>query len=287
MRPGSKTLERGLQALNALANSPDECGPRELARRLSITRSAAQRILNTLTAFGFAQQNTSSRLYRLGYAVRNLAATIETNDELLAAAREPMNRLSEAAGETVCLHVRDGSWRVSVMQIGCDNELRYNVKVGVRYPLNAGAAGRVLLAYLPLDDARELGKRLEWKQWTNETARNWKEFERWMVETKRVGFAISRGESTPGVCGIAAPIFDISGSVVAAIGLHAPKVRMPAARIAELAPRVVRAAAEAAQTLGYRSAKLLEPDRKGQRRVKGAAAKIAAGRQTFASGVLP
>jgi IclR family transcriptional regulator, KDG regulon repressor len=276
MRPGSKTLERGLQALNALAESPDEFGPRELARRLSITRSAAQRILNSLTAFGFAQQSASSRLYRLGYAIRNLAATIETKDELLEAARDPMNRLSEAAGETVCLHVRDDGWRVSIMQIGCDNELRYNVKIGVRYPLNAGAAGRILLAYLPLDEARELSKRMEWKQWTSETARNWKEFERWMMDAKRSGFAVSRGESTPGVCGIAAPVFDMSASVVASIGLHAPKVRMPAARIAEFGPRVERAAAETSQALGYRAAKPV-----------GVAAKLAGGRQVLTSGAWP
>jgi len=266
MRPGSKTLARGLQALNALASHPGEIGPRELARRLSITRSAAQRVLNTLTAFNFTQQNPISRLYRLGHAIRNLAAAMESKDELIAVARQPMTVLSAHAGETVCLHVREDCARVSILQIGCDNELRYNVKLGVRYPLNAGAAGRALLAFLHENELQQLISRLEWKRWTGETARNWKEFERWLQETKRNGFAVSRGESTPGVCGIAAPVFDITGTVVAAVGIHAPKVRISAARIAELAPHVAVAAAEVSHALGFREAQQTKTD--GKKRIR-------------------
>lgn len=251
MRSGSKTLERGLQALRALADFPDQLGPRELARRLAITRSAAQRILNSLTAHGFAQQNASSRHYRLGHAIRGLAESLERKDELVSVARQPMVDLSAIADETVCLHTREDRWRVPILQIRCENELRYNVKLGARYPLNAGAAGRALLAFLPLDEVRRLGKSFEWRRRTSETARNWKEFEQRLEDTRRNGFAVSRGESTPGVCGIAAPVFDMSGAVVASIGIHAPKVRVSENRIAALAPHVVRAAAQVSRALGH------------------------------------
>ena len=177
-----------------------------------------------------------------------------------------MTVLSALAGETVCLHVREDCARVSILQIGCDNELRYNVRLGVRYPLNAGASGRALLAYLPTDEVRQLAARMEWKRWTSETARNWKEFERWLQETRRNGFAVSRGESTPGVCGIAAPIFDMTGTVVASIGLHAPKVRISAARIIELAPHVMGTAAEISGALGYQETRPIKADRKRRMR---------------------
>ena len=80
MRPGSKTLERGLQALNALADSPEEFGPRELARRLSITRSAADPQFANSLRLCPAERFLAALPARL--PIRNLAAGIETKSNL-------------------------------------------------------------------------------------------------------------------------------------------------------------------------------------------------------------
>ena len=56
----------------------------------------------------------------------------------------------------------------------------------------------------------------------------------------------------------------MTGAVVAAVGIHAPKVRVSAARITELAPHVTTTAAEVSHALGFRETQLTKTDRKKQ-----------------------
>jgi DNA-binding IclR family transcriptional regulator len=66
------------------------------------------------------------------------------------------------------------------------------------------------------------------------------------------GYAVTLGEATEGVVGIAAPVFDASGQVVAAIVLAAPMARAEP-RLVGLARRVCQAGRELSRRLGYRT----------------------------------
>jgi len=254
MRDDLKTLERGLRVLTELGKSSEQLGARELERRLGIARSAVQRGLTTLKAHGFVRQDPTSRLYELGYAARALGETIEAKEQLIRACRDRMQKLCAVADETVCLNVRDGESRVPIFQIETEQALRYSIKVGQRYPLYAGAAGKVLLAFLPAAELARLCADFE-SSWTRAAPapKNWRDMKRSLADVVARGYAVTHGEAVPEAVGIAAPIFDSAGRVIACIGIYGPEFRLPRARVVDLALRVKEVARAVSKSLGAKS----------------------------------
>lgn len=84
-----------------------------------------------------------------------------------------------------------------------------------------------------------------------------------LEQTRAHGWAFSDGERHAGVASIAAPIFDASGAIGAAMLLSAPSARLPARR-ARLIPLVVEAAQRVSHDLGYDGAPAAS-EKKGQR----------------------
>ena len=64
------------------------------------------------------------------------------------------------------------------------------------------------------------------------------------------GYALNRGEWREQVCGVAAPIRDVSGEVIAAIGISGPAERLKPRRMKELCPFLIDAANEISARLG-------------------------------------
>jgi DNA-binding IclR family transcriptional regulator len=73
------------------------------------------------------------------------------------------------------------------------------------------------------------------------------------AEIRAHGYAVDDEESEQGMRGIGAPLRDITGQVVAAIGIGGPSQRLTLKKLRGLAP-VLTSAAEAISTqLGYRA----------------------------------
>jgi DNA-binding IclR family transcriptional regulator len=261
MRDDLKTLERGLRVLTELAQSSEPLGPRELERRLGIARSAVQRGLTTLKAHGYVRQDPVSKSYELGYAARALGETAAAKEQLIQASRERMQRLCALADETVCLNVRDGDSRVAIFQVETERPLRYSIKIGQRYPLYAGAAGKVLLAFLSGEEVARLRAYLERsKGYGGSTPKSWREMERSLADVAARGYAVTYGEAVPEAVGIAAPIFDNARRIIACVGIYGPEFRLPRTRVEELIPRVQEAARVISRSLGAKPRLRKTPD---------------------------
>lgn len=68
----------------------------------------------------------------------------------------------------------------------------------------------------------------------------------------RAGAAMDMEDNEPGIRCVAAPVRDVSGSIVGAISVSATRPYMPAARMRGLVPVVTRAAGRISAALGYR-----------------------------------
>ena len=81
------------------------------------------------------------------------------------------------------------------------------------------------------------------------------------------GYSVTFGESHDGVHGVAAPIRDHTGRVVASVSVLAPAVRIPRSRIPELIEKVTETARRISRDLGYAgpAAPAADPGRKARR----------------------
>jgi IclR family transcriptional regulator, KDG regulon repressor len=72
-----------------------------------------------------------------------------------------------------------------------------------------------------------------------------------LADVRDKGYAVTRAENHPEMAGIAAPVRDHTGTVVAACGLGIPAFRMDRALTERAIPPVLRASADISRQLGY------------------------------------
>ncbi len=224
---GSQTLSRGLTALEVLANSDRPLTLNELADELGVHRSNAYRVLRTLEEHRFVARDQAG-LIKLGPKLTVLARGV--SPALTQAAAKPITDLSNSAGMTVFLVVRDQDEAIAVTSIEPTTvDVAVSRKPGTRHSILVGAPGHVLEAMLTPDEREELfGSR---------------EFSEAALRAQQLGYCESRDEVIEGVTAVAVPL-RIPGELPAALAVAhfgankrseelAGQLHLTAARIAQ------------------------------------------------------
>lgn len=247
---GVRALVRGLSILECLA-SERELSLSQLASRLQLPGSTTYRLLETLKARGFVAQSPETGLYRLGIRAFEVGGAFLARWRLHELAIPAMKALVADINETVNLAVADGREAVYVGQVEGQQLVRMFTQIGARTPLYCTGVGKVLLAWRPEEEVRRLFDGVVLRAYTPNTITGLEALLAELARVRAAGYAVDREERELGVRCVAAPIRDRSGQVVAALSVSAPSARLPEARIAELAPRVMAAANEVSAGLGF------------------------------------
>lgn len=187
----------------------------DLARRLGVTRNKAFRLVKTLESRGFLQRVGDH--YRVGIRLLALGKLAAQPIEVLqAAARPEMEALNKETGETVYVLVPDGSEAVCVATIESAHYLRISVAVGLRRPLHAGAGQKMLLSGFDEQRLAQVLKRVG-PAFTDSTITDRAELQRELAGIRDRGYSLSLGEVDPDAGAVAAPIYDYSGEMIAAL----------------------------------------------------------------------
>lgn len=170
-------------------------------------------------------------------------------------ARPIMERLRDEATESVLLAIGDDrTWTVVDLVEG-RRPVRFvpNDVVGYRYPLHAGANGKVILAHLePSRLEAYLQEPLE--RLTQHTVVDADALRAELARVRVDGYAATKGETNDEeAAGVAAPIFDLLGEVTASVAVAYPAHRSSPSLISGLWPLVVDAAAMVTAALSGRT----------------------------------
>ena len=243
-------VERALDLLEAVAR----VGPAPLAtlaEAAGCSRTAAFRLLRTLQGRGFAIQDESRGIWRLGARWGVLGRAAVEQGALAATAMPILTDLGKLTGENVYLRVRDAMENETIAIFQSDPGLRVYTEVGKRGPLHAGSA-RMLLAHAPeAVQTQVLAQRLPRFTPATRTNSAWIAADLQRIRTR--GYLITSDEVIPGAVSVTAPVRDASGQVVAALSLGAPSMRMRPPRPRTLLPQVMEAASRLSQALGDQS----------------------------------
>jgi DNA-binding IclR family transcriptional regulator len=143
-------------------------------------------------------------------------------------ARPTLVDLSAAVGEAAGLSVPDGNLVHYVEQVDTPNPVSVRDWTGSRIPMHAVSSGQVMLAFRqPAALERYLDAPLE--RFTDRTVTDPDGLRQRLRDIRRDGYAWAREEFDRGINSVAAPIADASGEVIAAVHLHGPSYRFPAA----------------------------------------------------------
>ena len=109
----------------------------------------------------------------------------------------------------------------------------------------------MLLAYLPEEERERILARGGFKRYTSQTVTDPDQLRAILREIRRAGHSIGARDLDENALGVGARIFDDAGTVVGAIGLAAPAIRLPEGDLGRFIGLVRGATAEISRQLGY------------------------------------
>jgi IclR family KDG regulon transcriptional repressor len=247
-----QAVKRAVDVLELFQKNVPELGVTEVARELSLGKATVARLMYTLRENGFLTKAGNSEHYRLGWKVCLLGDIFLSTINLREVALPFMKELNTATNETVDLCILSGHMRMWLERLESNYEVRPMSVVGRLGPLHAGAAGKVLLGFMPEQEWKNYLDKEELTSFTKNTVTNKEALQKEIDQIKEQGYAVSYEERVPLVNAVAAPISDHLGQVVASLGLSGLLTSFTPKRMQDsLIPAVLKTAAVISRELGY------------------------------------
>ena len=231
-----KTVVKAIELIETLARMDQPAGVTSLAQELKLTKSNVFRLLNTLVHQGYVRRYEDTGQYELTLKVWHLGIAVLSRINLKKVASPYIHDLMRTTKESVHLSVIAEGDVIYIDKVESDQPVRAYSRIGDRPPAHCVATGKALLAYLP-SDAQEKVLRGPLEKYTPNTITSARALRKELETIRRIGYSVNRGEWRESVCGIAAPIRDASGEVVAAVGISGPAERFKTDVFPRLAPR--------------------------------------------------
>jgi IclR family KDG regulon transcriptional repressor len=163
-----------------------------------------------------------------------------------------MQDISAKTRETSTIGVYENGEVMYVYKVDGTYEVRTNTKIGRRRPAYCVAAGKAMLAFQASAVVAKAATHM--KKHTSRTITSAAKLRDQLAEIRKDGYAVNWGEWVESVRGIAAPIFDANGNVIAALNLSIPAERLDKKAVTRLAPLVTGTATQISRGLGYAGA---------------------------------
>jgi len=178
------------------------------------SEDSVHRLMQALVEANFVTRDEENMAYTPTIKLWELGSAVLGNLDLRRYAEPHMEALMALTGESVHLSVLDRRDVVYVHKVDSDNPVRAYTQIG-----------------------------------TSNTIISPEEFLKVMQEIRIAGYAINRAEWREGVWGVAAPIFDSRGMVIAGIGISGPAERFLSAILSKWCDAVIAAASNTSEAL--------------------------------------
>ena len=243
-------LQRGLRLLQVFSESPGGLTAKQVAAMSRLPVSTVHRFLANLVTTGFLNRDVEG-IHYLGVACFSIGQAAAGQLDIRRLSLPYLRKLNQQTRETIHLTVRNGSSAVYVEKLDSPEPLRIYSRIGAAVPLHCTAVGKVLLAYMPIDEQTRVLSGLDLQRLTPNSVGNLADLRTELSRVRKNGYATDLEEHELHIRCAAAPIWDHSGSVQSSLSITAPAFRMPMTRLRQLAPLIQAAGLRISAELGY------------------------------------
>ncbi|MGD9894681.1 MAG: IclR family transcriptional regulator [Dehalococcoidia bacterium] len=246
-----KILDKTFRILALFSATTPVWGVTDLAAEAGMPKSTVYRVLRVLLQHEILAQDPLTKRFRLGLGALELGRRAYEGMELRQVALPVLHRIAALSGETVVLEVlnREHDRVVCVERAQRQTGLRLILDIGSTVPLHAGASSKVLLAFLPDDEIEAVIAR-GLPPLTAHTITDADRLRRDLAEIRARGYAVSYEETDDGAAGVAVPIWDRTGHVVAGLTIAGPLARLNQATVSRYLDLARDGAGQIAMELG-------------------------------------
>lgn len=246
-------LDRGLEVLELLSQDGRPATVAEITRRLKVPRASIFRILSTLQHKGFVETDASGKAYQLGPGILRLGFQFLATRDIVQVARAEIDDLARRTGVSAHLAIRDRTDIVYLIHALGNSDFVSNLGVADRLPAHATPMGQLLLAQLSRAELAELYKDQAMESMTDQTPRSRRAITEAAAAALKTGYVVSHGAVHAGGKSIAAPVYDASGRIVAALDISGPDQAFTGDLESRYLKDVLKTAAAVSAKLGYRA----------------------------------
>ena len=252
MATGSQRLSgdrytRVFDVLELLVSDPRGMTVTEVSKRLGLPLSSTHNLLQRLVAAEAAVSAGELR-YTSGPRLVRLGIRIVDSVELRSAARRHLQELARVLGDDVYLGVRTGRRVVCVDRIPGSSPVAIEIRLGQSLFLHATAMGKLFAAHHRILRREVLSGPLP--RLTRNTITDPGELADQLEKIVVTGWAQSTEEAVLGIAGIAVPVFDPRGGLVAGVDVPGPIGQLSADRVEVVLPAAIAAARAIERSLG-------------------------------------
>lgn len=253
MKIVNSLAERCFEVVELLAEDGRSMRLGEISEHLSLPKSVTHRLLASLVAIGWIEQEQETGFYRLTLRLAIVGQRFLIATKIPDVCQPVLDRLAAQSRDLVRMAMVEKerlTW-VAFSQ-GARTGLIYHPEMIAKVPLHCTAGGKAWLATLPVQDAvrlalsdRDFGKA---GRFGPKAPRSVEELIRSLAETRERGWAAVFEEAQEGVGAVAATIRldDDDRMAVGTVSVAGPIFRYSPAHVETLAPIVTAAARELA-----------------------------------------
>ncbi|MFB5085986.1 IclR family transcriptional regulator [Psychrobacillus sp. PGGUH221] len=239
-----QSIIRAMTVAQVLATHTTEKGMTisELSKECELPLSTMHRLLQAMIKQGLIEQDEQSKMYRLGIVWLEYGLKVYDSFDYVSKIRPEIEWLSKEVEESVYLSKPLGTEAMIVERIDSENNpIRIYDQLGLRIPMNIGAANKSMLAAMPAAQTESILSQLLPTDKVNEMLIT-------LEQIKKQGYATSHSERTEGTSSIAVSIKDSFGQVIGAISIGVVSFNLTEERLELL----INKAMEAGKRISHR-----------------------------------
>jgi DNA-binding IclR family transcriptional regulator len=218
---GDSSVDRLLRVLETFTPTRTVQTAAEIGRRAGLPSSTAHRFVGELVDSGLLERD-DDRHVRVGVRLWELATRSSFALRLRQASLPAMERVQARVHEHTQLAILERDEALFLERLSSPDATSNVTRIAGRLPLHASSSGLVLLAYAEPDvQERILGGALA--PLTRETITDPGALRRKLAEVRRLGHALAPGSIEDVATGLAVPVRDGAGAVVAALSVVLPR----------------------------------------------------------------
>ncbi len=243
---GTQSIDRAAQLLVHVIETAEAPTVGELSDRSGLPKSTTSRLVAALERQGLVQRDAVRGSLVPGPVLHAFARREISSPGLIALAADTLDRLAITSGETVNVGIATTSGAEMLDQRDSRHFLGSTNWVGRRVPSHTSVVGKVFLAEGAVPLSEHPLERLGPRTITTRAA-----LERNLAVARARGYATAVDELEPGLWAVAAPVRDARGTVVAALAISGPTVRLRDGLLDELGALVCEEASVLSIRNGY------------------------------------
>lgn len=246
-----QSVAHALDVLEQFRGSVDEIGVTELSKRLKLHKNNVFRLLATLEARGYIEQNKITENYRLGLRCLQLGQRCIQQMGLLLQSHAVLEDLSKATQESAYVAVRKGNAIIALDFVEAPRVVRVVSFLGTVLPYHCTAAGKIHLVFESESvSLQNLPERLE--RFTSHTIVDRNALREQMKIIGEAGYAVERSEFAEDVHAVAVPVRDYTRSLVGSLVVVGPAHRLSDDALNHaIVPALLKAGTELSKRLGF------------------------------------